>query len=43
MEIMQESGVAHNVIDSGCSLYIKMMYVGLKQGSVTDPVTIRQR
>lgn len=43
MEITQESGAAHNVMDSGCSLYIKMMYAGFKGGSATDPVTIRQR
>lgn len=43
MEMAQENSAGHNVIDSGCSLYIKMMYAGLNWSSVADPVTIRQR
>lgn len=43
MEMLLELAEEHHVIDSGCSLYIKMIYVGLKWGSAMDPVTTRQR
>lgn len=43
MEMMLELAVEPHAIDSGCSLYIKMIYAGLKWGSATDPVTTRQR